>query len=281
MVRIAGVQFSGRANKDANIERASALIERAAADGARIVCLPELFNTMYFCLWEKREYFDFAEPIPGPTTERIASLARKLEIAIVCPIFERTDDGRYFNTASLIGPAGEELGRYRKMSIPYIKGPLKGKEKFYFQPGDLGFPVFETPFGVKAGILICYDRHFPEAARALGLAGADVVFVPTCTQDGFNTWETELRAHAISNMYYVCAVNKVGRDDGGSDRVHHGHSLIVNPRGGVLADAGDSVDAVISSDIDPELIAATRSAWGFYGNRRPDAYASVATQAAR
>ena len=216
MLKIAGVQFIGQADKEANIETAIRLVRQAAAQGARIVCLPELFSTMYFCVETRREYFEWAETIPGPTIERMGAVARETGIVLIAPIFERTTDGRFFNTAAVLGPDGALIGKYRKSSIPFMdvgrSNEPRGNEKFYFEPGDLGFPTFDTPFG-RIGILICYDRHFPEGARVLGLGGAEIVFVPTATT--FMTrylWDLELRAHAVTNVYYVCGVNKVGVD---------------------------------------------------------------------
>src|SRR5687768_117255 len=172
MVKIAGVQFIGHADKETNIATAIRLVRQAAAQGAQIACLPELFNTMYFCVETRREYFEWAETIPGPTIERMGALARETGIVLIAPVFERTTDGRYFNTAAVLGPNGALIGKYRKSSIPFMdvgrSHEPRGNEKFYFEPGDLGFPVFDTPFG-RIGILICYDRHFPEGARVLGL----------------------------------------------------------------------------------------------------------------
>ena len=218
MVRIAGVQFVGHADKAVNIEIAERMVRQAAARGAQIACLPELFNTMYFCVETKPEYFDWAEPVPGPTTERMGALARELGIVLIAPVFEQAPDGRYFNCAAVLGPDGRMIGKYRKSSIPFMdvaqSSEPRGNEKFYFTPGDLGFPTFDTPFG-RIGILICYDRHFPEAARVLGLGGAEILFVPTATTRMTRyLWDVELRAHAIANVFYVCGVNKVGVDVG-------------------------------------------------------------------
>jgi N-carbamoylputrescine amidase len=279
MPKIAGVQFIGQADKEANIQTAIRLVRQAAAQGARIVCLSELFSTMYFCVETKREYFDWAEPIPGQTIERMAAVAREAGIVIIAPIFERTDEGRYFNTAAVIGPDGKLIGKYRKSSIPFMdvsrSSEPRGNEKFYFEQGDLGFPTFATPFG-RIGILICYDRHFPEAARVLGLRGAEIVFVPTATT--FMTrylWDLELRAHAVANIYYVCGVNKVGVDAGGSTRNHFGNSMIVNPRGEILQQANDSGDDIVLADVDLSVIPELRALWGYYRDRRPDQYGPV------
>ena len=276
MLKIAGVQFIGQADKEANIQTAVRLVKQAAAQGARMVCLPELFSTMYFCVETRREYFDWAEPIPGPTIERMAALARETGIVLIAPIFEHASDGRFFNTAAVIGPDGAVLGRYRKSSIPFMdvsrSSEPRGNEKFYFSPGDLGFPTFDTPFG-RIGILICYDRHFTEAARVLGLGGAEIVFVPTATT--FMTrylWDLELRAHAIANIYYVCGVNKVGVDVGGSTRNHFGNSMVINPRGEILTQASDTREDIAIAEVNLSVIPELRTLWGFYRDRRPDQY---------
>ncbi|MBM3739826.1 MAG: acyltransferase [Acidobacteria bacterium] len=276
MLKIAGVQFVGQADKEANIRTAARLVRQAAAQGARMVCLPELFSTMYFCVETRREYFAWAEPIPGPTIERMVALARETGIVLIAPIFERAPDGRFFNTAAVIGPDGALIGKYRKSSIPFMDASRssepRGNEKFYFSPGDLGFPTFETPFG-RIGILICYDRHFTEAARVLGLGGAEIVFVPTATT--FMTrylWDLELRAHAVVNIYYVCGVNKVGVDVGGSARNHFGNSMVINPRGEILAQASDAKEDIAIAEVDLTVIPELRTLWGYYRDRRPDQY---------
>jgi N-carbamoylputrescine amidase len=277
MVKIAGVQFGGHVDKEVNLATAERLVREAAARGAQIVCPPELFSTIYFCVEERQEYFEWAEPIPGPTTDRMGKLARETGIVLICPIFERTADGRFYNSAAVLGPDGEIVGTYRKSSIPFMdrarSAEPRGNEKFYFQPGDLGFPTFPTPFGARIGILICYDRHFPEAARILGLGGADIVFVPTVTSGMTRyLWDLELRAHAATNIYYVCGVNKVGVDVGGSTRNHFGSSLIANPRGEIIAQANDTGEDIAIADIDLGVIPALRAMWGYYRDRRPDLY---------
>ena len=279
MVRIAGVQFIGHVDRTANVASAERLVREAAARGAKIACLPELFNTMYFCVETKPEYFEWAEPVPGPTTERMGALARELGIVVIAPVFERAADGRYFNAAAVLGPDGRCLGKYRKSSIPFMdvtqSAEPRGNEKYYFTLGDLGFPTFDTPFA-RIGILICYDRHFPEAARVLGLGGAEIVFVPTATtRMARYLWDVELRAHAITNVYYVCGVNKVGKDVGGSPRDHHGNSMIVSPRGEVLAEGSATEEDIVLADVDLSTLPALRSLWGYYRDRRPDKYAPV------
>ncbi len=284
MVRIAGVQFVGHADKETNVRTALGMIREAADRGARIICLPELFSTMYFCVETRREYFDWAEPIPGSTIDRVSAVARETGTVVIAPIFERAPDGRYFNAAAVVGPDGDVIGKYRKSSIPLMdtarSAEPRGNEKFYFTPGDLGFPTFATPFA-RIGILICYDRHFPEAARVLGLGGAEIVFVPTATSRMTRyLWDLELRAHAVTNIYYVCGVNKVGVDVGGSARDHHGASLIVSPRGEILSQASDTARDMAAADVDLAVLPGLRELWGYYRDRRPDQYGPVVDQPA-
>jgi N-carbamoylputrescine amidase len=286
MLRIAGVQFPGHSDKETNIATATRLVRRAAEGGAKIVCLPELFSTMYFCVERRQEYFDWAEPIPGPTIARMGRLARETGAVLICPIFERTPDGRFYNAAAVVGPDEQVIGRYRKASIPFMdrsrSSEPRGDEKFYFEPGDLGFPTFPTPFGVRIGLLICYDRHFPEAARILGLNGAEIVFVPTATTGMTRyLWDLELRAHAVTNIYYVCGVNKVGVDTGGSARNHFGSSLVIDPRGQVLAQASDTTEDVVVADLDLSVLPELRALWGYYRDRRPDLYGALVESPAR
>jgi N-carbamoylputrescine amidase len=281
IMKIAGVQFQGNRNKEVNIQTSSRLIRQAAEQGAKIICLPELFNTIYFCYDQVQENFQLAEPIPGPTTEEMATLAREVRAVLICPIFEKAMKGEYYNSAAVLGPNGELLGKYRKNHLPLLSrlDPKErtGNEKFYFRPGNLGFPVFSTPFGVTIGILICYDRHFPEAARILALKGADILFVPTATPSGFTryVWEIELKAHATDNIYYICGVNKVGRDEGGSEKVWYGTSLIINPQGEILAQGSDRNEEVVIADIDLTLIEKIRTSWNFFRDRRPEIYGEL------
>jgi len=282
MVRIAGIQFVGHVDKEANVRNAIRLVREAAAGSARIICLTELFSTMYFCVETRREYFDWAEPIPGPTIDRMAEVARETGTVLIAPIFERAPDGLFYNAAAVIDPDGRVIGKYRKSSIPLMdvarSSEPRGNEKFYFEPGDLGFPVFPTPFG-RIGILICYDRHFPEAARVLGLDGAEIVFVPTASTGMTRyLWDLELRAHAVTNIYYVCGVNKVGVDVGGSARNHFGSSLIINPRGEILAQASDIREEIVTANVDLSVIPELRALWGYYRDRRPEMYGPVVKQ---
>lgn len=263
-------------SKSENIEKAITYIKEAAKEKAKIVCLQELFNTIYFCTETKHEYFELAETIPGPTIKEMCEVAREEQIVLIAPIYERVMHGELYNTAVVIGPNGNIIGKYRKMSIPYVTGLMKGLEKFYFRPGNLGFPAFDTPWGLKIGILICFDRHFPEAARALALHGADIVFVPTATASRTEyLWELELRGHAVANMYYVGGVNRVGKDIGGSELDFYGRSMFVDPRGQIISQAGRESDEIIFADVDLSVIPELRNDWGFFRDRRPDAYGSL------
>lgn len=279
LTRAAMIQFSGSSEKERNLEKARRFVGEAAANGARIVCLQELFNTIYFCFEENPAHYALAEPLDGPTVEAMCDLAAEHRIVLVAPIYEKEIKGELYNTAVVIDPQGEIMGIYRKSSIPMVKTPsLFGSEKYYFKPGNTGFPVWQTPFGVNIGVMICYDRHFPEHARLLALNGADLVLVPTATC-GMSRylWEIELQAHAIDNIYYVGGVNRVGKDDGGSpDQHYYGSSFFSSPKGEILAQAGDQDDEIVYADIDTGLIEQLRNEWGFFRDRRPDLYADLA-----
>ena len=282
MVKVAVGQFSGSLDRQANVDRAVALARQAAAEDARVICFPELCSSIYFCFTSDPAFFALAEAIDGPSVTQMRRTAQETGQVIVYPFYE-LDGGLRFNTAAVIGPDGELIGKYRKNSIPAIlrtrtAGETPGDEKFYFEPSNLGFPVFPTPFGITLGILICYDRHFPEAARVLALQGADLLFVPTATYRPWirELWEIELRAHAIANNFYVGGVNKVGYDDGGaSGRWYFGESLFIDPRGQVLVRAGDKGEAVAYADVDRAVIDDTRDLWGFFRDRRPERYGLI------
>jgi beta-ureidopropionase len=282
MVRAALVQYSGHESKEINIQKAEDLARQAAGNGAKIICFPELSTTIYFCFGRDPKWFETAEPIPGPAVNRLARVAKETGTVIVYPLYE-DDNGTLYNTAAVLGPDGNLIGRYRKMSVPQIlrtvkSGETPADERFFFAPGNLGFPVFDTPFGVKIGILICYDRHFPEAVRILGLKGAHLLLVPTATYREWirEVWEIELRGHAIANMFYVGGVNKVGKDVGGAaDRHYFGTALFIDPKGNVMCRAGDKHDEILYADIDPKACDDTRDLWGFFKFRRPDAYGEI------
>jgi N-carbamoylputrescine amidase len=260
---------------DENLGRATRLIHSAAAAGARIVCLPELATNVYFCFEENPVHKALAEPVPGPSTERMCGVAAECAIYLVFPMYEREGDHLY-NTAVFIGPDGTIRGKYRKNSIPDVRLPdMVGIEKYYFDPGNLGYPVFDTEFGIKVAVTICYERHFPESTRSLALAGADVIFVPTATAAGHSLWDVELRGHAIANLCWVGGVNRVGRDRGGSDAAFWGDSLFSSPSGEVVARAQIEGDEVVRATIDTEVSQRLRADWGFFRDRRPELYGGL------
>ncbi len=255
--------------KEAMIARQIPMIEEAASRGSSIVCLQELFYAPYFPAGEDRRWLDLAETVPGETTARMGNVARRLGIVLVAPLAEKAG-GKYFNTAVLIGTDGEVVGKYRKMHLPDLEG---FREKFYFEPGDMGYPVFDTEFG-RVGIYVCYDRHFPEGARALGLKGAEIVFNPSATVEGLSRhlWDIEQRAHAVANGYFVGALNRVGLEKPWESGKYYGSSYFCDPAGKVLAKGSDSGDDVIVADLDLSLIESVRGLWHFYEGRRPDTY---------
>jgi len=281
--RIGLVQMRMAAAPEANLDAAVAGIREGAARGAQVVCLPELFRTPYFCQREDAALFDLAEPIPGPTSDVLAGIARELRVVIVASLFERRAAGVYHNTAIVLDADGTERGRYRKMHIP--DDPLF-YEKFYFTPGDLGFRAFDTSVG-RIGTLVCWDQWYPEAARLTALAGADVLFYPTAigwhprekAQYGdaqLTAWQVMQRAHAIANGVYVAAVNRVGHEgaaDGGIE--FWGTSFVSDPFGVVLAEASGSEEAVLVVECDRTHQEDVRRNWPFLRDRRIDAYAPI------
>ena len=276
-VRIAAAQFGGTTDKEENLRTIRRLAEQAHDLGAQVTCLPELATTVYFCSESNPQNFDLAEPIPGPAFDRIAEIAVATEQTIVCSIYEQASVGEYYNSSFIVDAAGSLRGLYRKNSIPLSVGDegVRANEKMYFRPGNLGFPVFDMQESGQFGIMICYDRHFPEGARSLGLKGADVVFIPTASWRSpmKDAWEIELRAHAITNAFFVCGVNKVGLEKGGSPtNSYFGSSLIIDPRGNVLARASDETEDLIVADLDADMLAEHRRLWPVYRDRRPDAY---------
>lgn len=261
--------------KQAMIEKHLPLIRKAAADGAQIVCLQEIFYGPYFCAEQTTKWYDTTEQIPeGPTTQMMMALAKELHIAIVLPIYEVETEGVYYNTAAVIDAEGRYLGKYRKTHIPQVAPGFW--EKFYFKPGNLGYPVFDLGF-CKIGVYICYDRHFPEGARALGLNGADIVFNPSATVAGLSEylWKLEQPAHAAANGYFVGAINRVGVEAPWNIGEFYGQSYFCDPRGQIFAQASRDKDEVLTTDLDLDLIAEVRKTWQFYRDRRPDMYGDL------
>lgn len=279
-MRVSLVQFAGKQDKAANIALAEGFIEQSAAQGADIVCLHELATTVFFPFEEDDRYFGLAEEIPGPSTRYFGELARNHRLAVVLPLFERSAAGEYFNSAVVIDTDGSLLGTYRKSVIPFVRrdGQKPGSyERYYFRPGDLGFPVFKTSNGLTVGLQICFDRHFPEHFRAMALQGADIIFVPTTSErKGEDHWVFELQAEAYDNCCWVAGVNRVGYDEGAGGDDWYGQSVLVDPRGKVVAQAGDKDDEVLVADFDPGIVPELRAAWGFLRDRRPELYGALA-----
>jgi N-carbamoylputrescine amidase len=262
-----------------NLDRALSRLEEAAASGARVACLQELFRRPYPCQSEDLARFDWAEPIPGPSTEALAKLASARGLAIVASLFERRTEGLYHNTAVVIDADGTLLGRYRKMHIP--DDPLY-YEKYYFTPGDLGFRSFETR-AASVGVLVCWDQWFPEAARLTALAGAEIIFYPTAIgwlpdeRETFgdtqhDAWETMMRSHAIANGIFVAAPNRTGHE---GDLEFWGASFVCDPYGTVTARAEHAGDQILQADCDLDLIDVARTHWPFLRDRRIDAYGGL------
>ena len=270
-VTAAIVQTAWTGDKESMIDLHAEHVASAAAAGARVMCFQELFYGPYFCQVQDAQHYSYAEAIPdGPTTERFCELAARHEMVLVLPMYEREQAGLLYNTAAVIDADGSYLGKYRKNHLPQVKGFW---EKFYFRPGNLGYPVFETAVGT-VGVYICYDRHFPEGWRALGLAGAEIVFNPSATSRGLSAylWQLEQTSAAAANMYYVGAINRVGVEPLG-DNDFYGTSYFADPRGQIVGSAASDEDAeLVVRELDLELIDEVRSQWAFYRDRRPDSY---------
>ena len=265
------VQVAWTGDKESMIELHEKHVAEAAAAGTQVMCFQELFYGPYFCQVQDTEFYSYAEAIPdGPTTKRFQELAAKHEMVLVLPMYEREKAGFLYNTAAVIDADGTYLGKYRKTHIPQVKGFW---EKFYFRPGNLGYPVFETAVGT-VGVYICYDRHFPEGWRALGLAGAEIVFNPSATSRGLSAylWQLEQTSAAVANMYFVGAINRVGIEPLGENDFY-GTSYFANPRGQFVdGTASDQAEELVVRELDLDLIDEVRSQWAFYRDRRPDLY---------
>jgi N-carbamoylputrescine amidase len=281
MLKIGLVQMSCAPDPAVNAKKAEALIRQAAAQGAKIVCLQELFLTQYFCQVEDHKYFQYAEEIPGPTTNRLGKVAGELGVVIVASLFERRAAGLYHNTAAILDADGAYKGKYRKMHIP--DDPLF-YEKFYFTPGDLGFRSWQTKHA-RVGTLVCWDQWYPEAARLTALSGAQILFYPTAIgwhpsekkeygERQHSSWETIQRGHAIANGCYVAVPNRVGHEapDGGDGIEFWGQSFVCDPAGQILAKASVDKEEVLVVDIDLDSLDTQRTHWPFLRDRRIDAY---------
>jgi beta-ureidopropionase len=267
--------------KKAMIDKHLKLIEQAAKQKVQVLCLQELFYGPYFCAEQNQKWYEMTERVPdGPTTKLMQKIAAKHKMVIVVPVYEEEMTGLYFNTAAVIDADGAYLGKYRKHHIPQVAPGFW--EKFYFTPGDTGYPVFPTRYA-RVGVYICYDRHFPEGARILGLNGAEVVFNPSATVAGLSEylWELEQPAHAVANGYFVGAINRVGVEKPWSIGEFYGKSYFCNPRGKIVAQASRDKDEVVVADLDLEMIGEVRKTWQFFRDRRPDSYEPLVSQAGR
>jgi N-carbamoylputrescine amidase len=278
------IQMRCTARPDENLARAVAKVREAAAQGAQIICLPELFRSLYFCQSEDHANFALAETIPGPSTEALCPLARELGVVIVASLFEKRAQGLYHNTAAVIDADGALLGTYRKMHVP--DDPLF-YEKFYFTPGDLGFRAWKTRFG-KIGVCVCWDQWYPEAARLTALAGAEILFYPTAIgwhpgekakygARQHSSWETIQRSHAIANGCYVAVPNRTGHEKpvGGDGIEFWGQSFIADPSGQILAKAGADTEETLIIEADLDALDTQRTHWPFLRDRRIDAYGDL------
>jgi len=283
-VKIGAVQSQCSADLEANLAAAERGIRKATAAGAQIICLQELFRSLYFCQVEDHKYFELAEPVPGPTTDKMQELAKELGVVIVPSLFERRAPGIYHNTAAVIDADGSYLGKYRKMHIP--DDPLY-YEKFYFTPGDLGFSAWETKFA-RIGVCVCWDQWYPEAARLTALRGAQILFYPTAIgwhpeekaeygRRQHSSWETVQRGHAIANGCYVAVPNRVGHEapEGGPGIEFWGQSFICDPAGEIIAKGSRDEEDVLIAEADLASVETQRTHWPFLRDRRIDAYAEI------
>jgi beta-ureidopropionase len=276
-VRVAFTQARWTGDKESMIALHEGWAREAASQGAQVIAFQELFYGPYFGITQDPAYYRYAEPVTGPTVERFAALAAELGIVMVLPIYEEAQPGVLYNTAVVVDADGTVLGSYRKHHIPNLD---KFWEKFYFRPGNLGYPIFNTAVG-PIGVYICYDRHFPEGWRELGLNGAQIVFNPNATKPGLSNrlWEIEQPAAAAANGYFVAAANRVGLEDNeyGDLAVNfYGKSQFVDPQGNIVGGYGsESDEEVVVRDLDLDMIRNVRNAWQFYRDRRPDSYTSI------
>ena len=256
-------------------EQTMRLVDEAGKKGVQALCLQELYAGPYFCAEQNAKWYDATEPIPdGPTTKLFQDVARRYGMVIVVPIYEMETVGTYYNAAAVIDADGKYLGKYRKSHIPQAAPGFW--EKFYFRPGNLGYPVFNTAIG-KVGVYICYDRHFPEGARSLGLKGAEIVFNPSATVAGLSEylWKLEQPAHAVANGYFVGAINRVGVEEPWKIGEFYGQSYFCDPRGQIVAQASRDKDELVTADLDFDLIREVRHTWQFFRDRRPETYSEL------
>jgi beta-ureidopropionase len=261
--------------REANVSKHIPLIEQAASEGVQIVCMQEIFTGPYFCAEQTTRWYESTEQIPnGPTTKLMQELARRHNMVIVVPIYEEDSPGVYYNTAAVIDADGSYLGKYRKNHIPHCAPGFW--EKFYFKPGNLGYPVFKTQYA-DIGVYICYDRHFPEGARELGLNGAEIVFNPSATVAGLSEylWKLEQPAHAVANAYFVGAINRVGHEQPWDIGEFYGQSYFCDPRGQFLVSGSRDQTELVTAELDLDKVREVRNVWQFYRDRRPETYGGL------
>ena len=261
--------------KKSMIDKHVALIEEAAGKGVQVLCLQELFYGPYFCCDQDTKWYSMVEKIPdGPTTRLMCDLAKKHNMVIVVPMYEEELTGVYYNSASVIDADGTYLGTYRKNHIPHVAPGFW--EKFFFRPGNLGYPVFDTAVG-KIGVYICYDRHFPDGARCLGLNGAEIVFNPSATVAGLSEylWKLEQPAHAVANQYFIGAINRPGIEEPWKIGEFYGTSYFCNPRGQIMVEGKRVEDDIVVADLDLDMIREVRNTWQFFRDRRPETYEAI------
>ncbi|MDA1080351.1 MAG: acyltransferase [Gemmatimonadetes bacterium] len=261
--------------REANLNKHLEIIEQAGRDGVQILCMQEIFTGPYFCAEQSTRWYEHTESIPdGPTTKLMQEIAKRHKMVIIVPLYEMDVTGVYYNTAAVIDADGSYLGKYRKNHIPHTAPGFW--EKFYFKPGNLGYPVFRTKYAT-IGVYICYDRHFPEGARALGLAGAEIVFNPSATVAGLSEylWKLEQPAHAVANAYFVGAVNRVGIEAPWNIGEFYGQSYFCDPRGQFVAQGSRDKTELITAELDLDMIREVRNVWQFFRDRRPETYEAL------
>ena len=275
IVRSALLQCAYTGDKQTMIDKHVSYVEQAASQGAQVMCFQELFYSPYFCQVQDVVHYSWSESVPdGPTTTLMQQIAAKHKIVLIVPLYEKDDAGIYYNTGVVIDSDGTFLGKYRKTHLPHLPGFW---EKFYFRHGNTGYPVFETSVG-RIGVYICYDRHFPEGARVLGINGAEIVFIPSATSRGLSQhlWKIEQTSHAIANGYFVGTINRVGVEAEFGANNYYGQSYFCDPKGQFVGDvASEDADELVVRELNLDLIQDVRNTWQFYRDRRPDMYDGI------
>lgn len=261
--------------KKANLDHQMKMVEDAAEQGVQMLCFQEIFTTPYFCAEQQTRWYEAVERIPdGATVQMMQSVAKEKGMVLIVPVYEEEMSGVYYNSAAVIDADGKYLGKYRKTHIPHVAPGFW--EKFYFRPGNLGYPCFDTAVA-RIGVYICYDRHFPEGARCLGLNGAEIIFNPSATVAGLSEylWKLEQPAHAVANGYFVGAINRVGYEEPWNIGEFYGQSYFCDPRGQIVAEAARDKDELVVADLNMDMIREVRNTWQFFRDRRPDAYGQI------